>query len=102
MVDIRDGNFSTDEFERAKWLVYNRVKTRFQLPGDYLSWYVDEYLYDKPFLDIQKTLDTIQNFPRERISQVAKKFIKNDNWSLTIRWVEINAEDYRNIVMKYL
>ena len=98
--DIREGNFSTDEYNRVCGYAYNRLKNKFQLPGDYLSWYNRDFLHDRPFMNIQKALEIIQNFPRADIAKTAKKHL-NDNWLLTVRGQDIQESDFRNAIKRY-
>lgn len=104
LTDISNGNFTNQELERAKGYSAGKFEKNFQLASNFADWYGTDITMDYPLDSPANYMSRLLAIKKKDVIEVAKKYIKKDNWVLTLMGqdLEKDKEKFRKILDKYL
>ena len=79
VMDLADGNFSEQEFERAVGFEVGRHAVKFQTAMSYLGWYADVYIDGLPLKHPDDFIAELQTTTKDDIIAAAKWLFAKDN-----------------------
>jgi zinc protease len=80
---IINGEYSDDELEVAKGHVRGSMEMSYNLPSDYVRWYAEDFITDRPFESIDSYIEKVESVTKKDITKAAKHFFKPDSWVIS-------------------
>jgi len=101
---ILKNDFTDDELERAIGFSAGRQAYEMQLPIDLVYWYGEDFLLGRKLSNPDEFTSSIKKVTRTNVLEAAKRYIRKDNWVLTLMGqdIEKDKEKFRRILDKYL
>jgi predicted Zn-dependent peptidase len=84
LVAIKAGEFTEQELVRAKGYAAGEYDTDYETSRDLASWYGNAFIDNDPIYSPQEFAKAIREVKKEDVIAVLKKFIKKDNWIISI------------------
>ena len=82
--DIRDGNFTTEELERAIGYEAGGCDTEYETSRDLANWYAPLFSSDEPLYSPSEFAAAVRNVKKDDVVRVLDKFIAKDNWMISL------------------
>lgn len=103
LADILKGNFTAEEFERARGYVLGTFERSYQNPEDFTKFYYSSFIDGEPLIDFNGYLENLRNMNKEEMLKVAQEFFNSDGWALSLLGKDIKKQtkEYRAILEKY-
>jgi predicted Zn-dependent peptidase len=102
LTDLRSGNFTEEELERARGYVIGNLEKIYSTANDLARWYVSDFAHDEALLDFSKYLEEIKKMTKEDVVKSAKEFVIVDDWVLSLLGPDMKGKEqvYVNILKK--
>ena len=84
LIDIKNGNFTLEELERAKGYMAGENDTEFETSRDLADWYGPLFVAKDKLYSPKDFARAIRSVTKEDVLLVLNKFIRKDNWLITL------------------
>lgn len=84
LLDIAAGNFTDEELKWAIGFSAGGLRRSIQVPASFAGWYSEDFMMERDLESPTQRINKILAVTRADIISVAKKYLKPDNWTLTI------------------
>lgn len=103
MSDILDGNFSKDEFDRAKGLCVSSLDIGVETVSDLDYWYTQDFIEDRRLESPESFAKKVNKIVPKDVPALKDTFFKDSRWILSIVGNDIKAKEpeFRKIAEKY-
>ena len=101
--DVVGGNFSDEEFARARGLREGNLLRGNQTPGALGGWYANDFAMGYKIESPQDYLKRLMAVTKEDIVRVGSEYVNKDNWTLTLVGTGLDKETdrYQKILDRY-
>lgn len=103
LADVAAGNFSDDEFDRARGLVVGSFQRAHQTAASLASWYGGDFLRDRELESPERYIEQLLKVTKEDIIATSQYILRGDNWILTLMGRDLDEQipDYIASIDKY-
>ncbi len=84
LADLLAGNFSVQEFNRAKAVMIGGLSRSTQTPADFASWYGNDFMSDRPLERPGERVEQVRSVTKDKMLETAAHYINAQNWVLTL------------------
>lgn len=100
LIDLKSGNISSEELERAKGYKAGGFDTDFETARDLTDWYGPSFIENEPLNSPDQYAKALREVSKEDVIAVLNKFIKKDNWIVSIVGPDASKyeKDFNNLI----
>ncbi len=104
LIDIKNGNITTEELNRAKGYMAGDSDTEYETSRELADWYGPMFVYDEDTYSPQDFSTAIRAVTKADVVAVLNKFVQKDSWILSLvgHGASAQKKKFQAIIDKYL